>query len=251
MFLYFVLLSCDFLNPPTSVEPIVFENIEALTPYGAGELVVHSHYRLQYNEEAEQASWVAHVLEGKQLKAKKNKRSDSFRMDPLVSTKSAAKSDYKRSGYDRGHLAPAADFSFDKKAMKESFFMSNMSPQKPGFNRGVWKKLEEKTRKWALEHERLYVVSGPVLNPNSIVDQIGKSEVWVPEAYYKIIVDIQPPEYKSIAFLMKNEKSDRPLESFVVSIQTIEKETGIDFFPPLGSGHPLEIQSNPQSWFFE
>jgi endonuclease G len=91
------------------------------------------------------------------------KRKDNFRSDPKVKTGSAALSDYKGSGYDRGHLAPAADFKWSATAMSESFYMSNMSPQVPGFNRGIWKNIESTVRNWAVENDEIYIVTGPVL----------------------------------------------------------------------------------------
>ena len=111
-----------------------------------GQIVHHANYTLQYNEEHEQASWVAYRLTSHHLQNPSTKRKDNFRSDPKVKTGSATLSDYKGSGYDRGHLAPAADFKWSSTAMSESFYMSNMSPQVPGFNRGIWKKLESKIR---------------------------------------------------------------------------------------------------------
>ena len=104
------------------------------------QIVNHLGYSLSYNEKNEQASWVAYELTADQVRGTV-KRKDSFRSDPLIKTGSASLSDYKGSGYDRGHLAPAADMKWSTTAMSESFFMSNMSPQLPGFNRGIWKKL--------------------------------------------------------------------------------------------------------------
>ena len=107
-------------------------------------IVEHEYYTLRYNEKTEQADWVAYTLKKVNLDNSKFKRTDNFREDPDVKTKSATLADYKGSGYDRGHLAPAADFAWTKNGMSESFYMSNMSPQQPDFNRGIWKKLEER-----------------------------------------------------------------------------------------------------------
>ena len=154
---------------------------------------------------------------------------NDFREDPLIITGSASLADYKGSGFDRGHLAPAADFKFDAGAMSESFYMSNMSPQRPSFNRGIWKRLEEQVREWASENDSLFIITGGVLTENLHV--IGENESTVPNLYYKII--FYPDELKATAFVLPNEKVLDPLESFVVTIDSVESITGIDFFPDL------------------
>ena len=112
----------------------------------------------------------------------------NFQQDRSVASSPAA-NDYARSGYDRGHLSPAADFAFDEKAMSETFYMSNMSPQKGGLNRGIWKDLEAEVRLWAKNFGRVYVVSGPILEkPAEEYQSIGENGVSVPEFYYKVIL---------------------------------------------------------------
>jgi endonuclease G, mitochondrial len=197
--------------------------------YSASDLVVeHQHYTINYAEDYEQPYWVSYKLTADQLK-KNTDRSDDFREDPLVRTQSASLKDYYKSGYDRGHLAPAADFSWDEQAMSESFYMSNMSPQVPGFNRGIWKKLEAQVRDWASKEGEVYVVTGPVLQKG--LQNIGRNKVAVPKYYYKIVLDMKEPELKAIAFLMENKSSSQPLMTFAVPIDSIEKTTGLDFFP--------------------
>jgi len=224
----------DFFWPAYNTEEAVIER-----PY----------YTLRYNERHEQAMWVAYPLWADSLRQEKNERKDNFREDPRVKTGSASLADYKGSGYDRGHLAPAADFSYDEFALSQSFYMSNMSPQDPSFNRGIWKKLEDKVRDWAITNDQLYVVTGPVLDKS--FKTIGSNEVSIPDYYYKIILDIQKPEIKAIAFLMKNEKSSAALESFTVPIDRIESLTGLDFFPSLPDDMEavLERMNQPGIWF--
>ena len=198
---------------------------------GSYEFVEHTHYALSYNEEYEQPNWVMYRLTKDMLKPSKLKRQDDFREDPEVDTGSATKKDYVKSGYDRGHLLPAADMKFDKEALSETFYMSNMSTQKPGFNRGIWKDLETQVREWASTDDDYYVVVGPVFQND--MKFIGENEVAVPKYYYKIIVDLQEPERKAIAFLMENTKLEGNLSEYQVTIDSIEKMTGIDFFPEL------------------
>ena len=124
-----------------------------------GEVVIrHVGYTLSYNEIHEQANWVAYELTAEEV-AGEVERKDAFRADPEVESGSAALADYRGSGYDRGHLAPVADMKWSAEAMAESFYMSNMSPQKPEFNRGIWKKLEMKVRGWATREEAVLIVT--------------------------------------------------------------------------------------------
>ena len=202
-------------------------------------IIKHTGYTLSYNEEYEQANWVAYELTREETK-KAVERSNKFKPDPLVKTGSARDEDYLSSGYDRGHLAPAADMSWSVKTMTESFYYSNMSPQEQAFNRGIWKKLEEQVRDWAVQNGDIYVVTGPVLVPG--LKTIGPDKVAVPKAYYKVILDYSLPDIKGIAFVMPNEASDKPLQSFVVSIDTVEKLTGLDFFPLLPDAQENTIE---------
>jgi endonuclease G len=160
--------------------------------------------------------------------------------DPLVSTQTATNADYAKSGYDRGHLAPAADMSWSLQVMQESFYYSNMSPQLPGFNRGIWKKLEEKVRSWAVLYDTLYVVTGPILE--SGLPSIGPNKVSVPKAYFKAL--IAPNQQKGIAFIMPNAKSDLELAFFSVSIDELEAKLHRDLFYQLNDQleHQLEFQ---------
>jgi len=194
-------------------------------------VVTYTGFNLSYNEEFEQAAWVAYILTRYEVLGGTETRSENFRADTLIKSKSASPSDYARSGYDRGHLAPAADMKWSPSAMSESFLMSNMSPQLPGFNRGVWSRLETKVREWAVENDSILVITGPVLN--DIDNYIGENRVGVPKAYFKVLADISPPTYKVIAFLLNNQSSTADIFTFVVSVDSLEMVTGYDFFSSL------------------
>lgn len=190
--------------------------------------LIYSGFHLSYNEEHEQANWVAYILTKDEVKRDRVDRTDNFRSDENVTTVSASPEDYRGSGYDRGHLAPAADMHWSRQSMTESFLMSNMSPQEPGFNRGIWRELEEKVRDWAVDNEKIYVVTGPVLK--NVRKRIGANRVSVPPYYYKVILDISPPEYKGIAFLLENKESRQDISKYAITIDELEKFTGYDFF---------------------
>ncbi len=211
--------------------PIV-EREFALPTSTTGQVVHHNYYSLSYSEEHEQAEWVAYELHRNLLEGERVPRTNDFRDDPKISTGSSSRYDFGRPEYDRGHLAPAADMSFNEKAMSESFYMSNMSPQRQGFNQGIWRELEETTRRWARKFKRLYVVTGPVLT-RPIIERIGNNRVSVPAAYYKVLLDLDFPEQKAIGFIMPNQVSDRRIADYAVSVDEVEELTGIDFFGDL------------------
>lgn len=198
----------------------------------------------------EQARWVAYELDLNKLNGS-IKRSNRFRIDPKVITGSAELSDYKKSGYDRGHLAPAADMKWSKAAMDDSFLMSNISPQVPGFNRGVWKKLESVVRKWANDYEMIHIVTGPVLTKKYLT--IGANNVSVPDFFFKVILDNKGPEKKGIGFVLPNKKSRKNLKDFSMNIDSVEIITGIDFFYLLEDSFEdsLELSLDLSQWGLE
>lgn len=213
------------------------------------QLVEHTGFSLGYNERYEQASWVAYPLVREQVSGQ-GARDRFFNPDPKVKTGSALFSDYTRSGYDRGHLAPAADFKHSYEQMRETFFMSNISPQDREFNAGIWNDLEKLLRAWAYKYEKIYVVTGPVLKPG--LKTIGKvNKIAVPEQFYKVVLYAEPPYFKGIAFLLRNEPSSMQLSKAVVSIDSVEHLTGIDFFPLLPDDieDRVEAKSIPGEWF--
>jgi len=214
-----------------------------------GAIVNHDYYSLSYNEPFEQAEWVAYPLEKKHLTYDDRKR-PYFIEDPKVKTKSADWRNYKGSGYDRGHLCPAGDRRFSEYAYNETFYTSNISPQNREFNAGVWNQLEIKTRQWVKKNGTHFIITGGVLE--SGLDEIGEEDVDVPRYYYKIIAKGSSDDIKAIAFLMENKPSSKPIEKFVVTIDNIEKRTGIDFFSELPDEveDKLESKIRIQNWKF-
>ena len=176
------------------------------------------------------------------------RRSGNFRPDPEIPSGSATPDDYIQSGYDRGHLAPAADMAFSVRTMSESFCMSNISPQLPGFNRGVWSRLEKQIRHFAKREKLIVVVTGPILSTGKTVS-IGASRITVPQYYYKVVYDTTPPE-KMIAFVIPNRSSTADLKTFVVSVHQLEKLTGLDFFSliPQPKQEHLERSITVENW---
>lgn len=213
------------------------------------QIIRHDYYTLSYSEKHEQAEWVAYELKKNYAKNNDFKR-PYFIEDPKVKTGSADWRNYKKSGYDKGHLCPAGDMEFALKAYNDTFFTSNISPQLHDFNGGIWNRLEQKVRYWATKYDGIYVVTGGILHPS--LQTIGKEKVSVPNYFYKILLDYSNGQYRMIAFLVPSKKSDKPLYDFVVSVDTVEKMTGIDFFPKLDDKieNNLEKASNYKAWSF-
>jgi endonuclease G, mitochondrial len=222
-------------------------------------LIEHKAYFLVYSEQHEQALWVAHKLTQDVLGGTEGRTND-FRPDSLIKTGSAVEADYflkeKRAdgsekydgfGFDRGHLAPSADFRWSKKALSESYLYSNMSPQRAEFNRDSWAKLEDKFRAYIARNagSSLYIVTGPVLNDSLPKIERGVNHVSIPHFYYKLAVDLE--KMVAIAFLMPNEKASYGYSNYAFSIDEIEQLTGIDYYASLPDSveNKLEALSDP------
>ena len=214
-----------------------------------GQIVHHEAYSLSYSEAHEQAEWVAYELKKSHLSNTNFKR-PYFEIDPSVKTGAADWRNYKNSDYDRGHLCPAGDRNYSQSAHDETFLTSNISPQDHEFNSGIWNTLEQKTRYWASKYDGVFVVTGGILK--GTMKTIGTEKVSVPNHFYKIILDSNQGKIKMIAFLMPNKDSNRPLYEFVVSVDSIESLTGIDFFPELEDDleNVLEARSDYKDWSF-
>ena len=213
------------------------------------QVVHHQNYSLSYSEKHEQAEWVAYELKANHLRNTNYKR-PYFEIDKAVKTKAAHWRNYKKSGYDKGHLCPAGDRKFTKEAHDETFLTSNISPQKHSFNAGVWNRLEQKVRYWAKKNDGIFVITGGVLENN--LKTIGSEAVSVPNQFYKVILDKTNGRIKMLAFLMPHKDSNLPLFKFVVSVDKIEGLTGIDFFKELDDSieNKLESSSSYKNWSF-
>ncbi|WP_350293030.1 DNA/RNA non-specific endonuclease [uncultured Croceitalea sp.] len=190
-------------------------------------VVFHDYYTLSYNEPFEQAEWVMYELKKSHLTYDDRKR-PYFIEDPKVKSKSADWRNYKRSGYDRGHLCPAGDRRFSEYAYNETFYTSNITPQRKDFNAGVWNRLEQQIRQWCKKYGDLYVITGGVLEDD--LEEIGEEDVDVPNSFYKIVFRKENNKIKALAFLFPHKESTKPLTNFLVSINDLEEKTGIDFF---------------------
>ncbi|NBB88966.1 MAG: DNA/RNA non-specific endonuclease [Bacteroidetes bacterium] len=225
--------------------------------------IAHSAMILSYNERHEQANWVAHVILP-DIQDGAVSRTNDFRPDPKVLTGTAEEEDYFLKflqedssyvydgyGYDRGHLAPSADFRWSYTALSESYYYSNMSPQRPGFNRYSWAELENSLRSYIYNQEeksQVYVVTGPLLHDSLPYVKRSKNKVSIPEKYFKIAVDLK--NERGIGFILPNRQTDAPLETYAASIREIENRLGYDFSNQLDSAtqNKIELNSNVKEW---
>jgi endonuclease G len=213
------------------------------------EMIKHEHYTLSFVEGYELASWVAYELTAEEASGSLE-YNEKYIEDPMISTGSATRKDYKKSGYMQGQLAPVEDMRFSESAVKESFYLSNVVPQKLAFNKYTWKKLNDMVREWAKESGSLFIVSGPVL-ADAPFPTFGPSKVSIPSRFYKVVLDMK--HKKGMGIVIKNSMSTGSLRPFAMSIDEVEEITGIDFFPSLDDDLENEIEAgyHDGDWNFE
>lgn len=199
--------------------------------------------------------WVQYELESSELEGPAT-RGDDFRPDLSIPAGFRSElADYARSGYDRGHMAPAADMKRSDEVMGESFSLSNMCPQNPTLNRGLWARLEDAVRGWVQQRGALTIISGPVFEPRAgkvTYPVLGGNSVAVPTHFYKIVVDAsRAGDVQALVFLIPNEAPrETDLATYLVSIDQVERLTGVDFLSALSDGEEdaLEARVAPGLW---
>lgn len=204
---------------------------------GSNQILTYTQFALSYNEKHEQPDWVAYELTGEEAATDRD-RCNCFDADAAVTTGSASLEDYKGSGFDRGHMSPAADNNMSVQANKESFLLSNMSPQLSAFNSGIWADIEKWVRIQAEEYDTVWVATGPLFANN--MGSIGPNEVTVPGYYYKVVLRRKAGKYYAIGFLLPHFYAIEDLRTYIVSVNVIESLTRIDFF----SGLPDKLEEN-------
>ena len=243
---FFIILVIGILFVSCTKEEFVTPDAGDYTPKTSkGYIINHTYYTLSYTNSDRQSEFAYYYLSPQSINGGQS-RTDDFRIDPKVKSNPVSSTGYQGSGYDRGHLCPAADMALNKTSMSETFYMSNMSPMTPSFNRGIWSSVEAWVRSSALSNGGLYVVTGPILNGSCGVLSGG---IIVPCSFYKIAFK-GGSNPKIIGFILPNSGSSSPVRSFAVSIDEIERRTGIDFFPQLEDGVENQIEEvvNLSGW---
>lgn len=219
------------------------------TPDGMPEQMLRrTGYTVSYNKTTKLPNWVAWHLTADRTTGPAKRSGVDFQADMDVPAPRAEDSDYYGSGYDRGHMCPAADNKYSEKAMEESFLFTNMCPQNGNLNRGDWNEMEQACRRWAKEYGGVYVVCGPILYKGKH-KTIGKNKVVVPEAFFKVVLRTGENP-KAIGFIYKNAEGNRPKGDYVNTVDEVERITGIDFFPELPDGveNKVEATADISDW---
>ncbi|MDR3118806.1 MAG: DNA/RNA non-specific endonuclease [Mediterranea sp.] len=235
-------------NHPTIPQIIDYTDLEYPVSYAAQpeQVIFHTGYTVSFNKNRKIPNWVSYELTIDEAVGTE-KRYDKFVADPFVKEGTATTADYRNSGYDRGHMAPAADMKWSLAAMKESFYLSNICPQHPKLNQRRWKDLEDRVRKWAVADSAVIVICGPVAGEP--VQYIGNG-VAVPAGFFKVILSPYKKQPKAIGFLFGNKHCTQPLRSYAVSVDSVETVTRLDFFPSLpdGTENLLEAYVDTTYW---
>jgi endonuclease G len=203
-------------------------------------------FSLSYVEQYELPEWVSYELTVDMMNAPKLKRDQDFNPDPAITTGSGHYHDYKSSGYRRGHLVPSGDMAWNKASMDATFLLSNVVPMLESFNDGIWLELENNIRDWSRKHRKIEVIAGPVFTDP--LDTIGKNEILVPRYFYKAVFTIDGGKPGVIGFILEqNLDAYVSLSEYIVSIDSIEKITGLDLFANLYGNWDEEIRLEKQA----
>jgi endonuclease G, mitochondrial len=231
--------------------------------FGPTRFVIREGYVLQHSSRDKIPIWVCEGIEPAQLRGALT-RSNPFAPDPLLPAGERSElADYRGSGFDRGHMAPAGDQTVDEDRKKETFFLSNMAPQVPRMNQQIWGTLEAKARDWLAARGGGFILTGglfydPKEDDATTADglinfeQIGQDLVAVPTHFFKIVVAKgQGGRWEAIGFVLENRAYERPFDfsQFIRSIDWIEEHAGVDFMPDLDPMEEGRVEgSQPALW---
>ena len=215
-----------------------------------GKILRRVGYTASYNAANRIPNWVAWHLTASHVGGHYNRNNEVFHEDPEVSNPRAYDSDYRSSGYDRGHMCPSGDNKWNKEAQEQSFLFTNICPQRHNLNTGAWNDVELQCRAWAKRYGDLYIVCGPVLYDQQH-KTIGRNRVVVPEAFFKVVLRKHDNYYKAIGFVYENKGASRDMSRYVRSIDDVEQLTGFDFFSALPDNieEKIEKSANLRDWY--
>lgn len=197
-------------------------------------------FTVNFNPKNKTPNYVAWILHGNKTEGAIG-RSNKFWTDQEL-TGCPDTRDYSRSGYDRGHMCPAGEQKWSNEAMHHSFVMANICPQNHDLNTGAWQTLEEKERLWAKRDSAIVIVAGPIYD-TSDTETIGYNKVRVPSAFFKVFLAPYASPMRAIGFVYPNMPCDGNMASYAVSVDDVEKMTGLDFFPALPDDIENDIEA--------
>lgn len=225
------------------VDTAATELMEVRAPQSLkAEIIEYPGFTVSFNADTHQPNYVAWELTGDEARSLNTDRNaGNFAPDPKVDG-CATLDDYRRSGYDRGHMAPAADMKWTGSAMQSSFYLTNISPQDHELNTGSWRALEEKCRDWAVRDSAIVIVCGPIFT-SARPRTIGETRVAVPDSYFKVVLAPYSNPPKAIGFVMPNGKVPGGMQACAVSVDQVEAITGYDFFAQLPDDVEARVES--------
>lgn len=237
-----LLVSCNSSTQSKNQESIVGMELPKLTSQTSEQIIQHTAMTISYNLKWNLPNWVAYTLTSAETTGEYG-RKNTFYPDPNIKHNPVVTQDYSHSGYDRGHMAPAADMKWSEQAMLESFYTTNICPQNPNLNRGDWNDLEEMARDWANKYDSIHIACGPIFG--DCFDAIGtERRIVVPQFFFKVFLRQKPNgEWTSIGFVMPNTETSKPIMTYMMTIDEIEQMAEIDFFYQL----PDEIEEKVES----
>lgn len=206
------------------------------------QVIGHVGYTTSFNSDTRLPNWVYWELTYEKAHGS-YPRDDDFRPDPKVKGRQADVADYKGSGWDRGHMAPAGDMKWSETAMSESCYFSNICPQHSGLNGGDWRVLEEKCRSLTSRYDTLYIICGPIVG-KAANGTIGANKVTVPDGFFKVILAERKGSLYGIGFIFSNNSgADKDLRDYACSINYVEQATGMDFYSSLSDDIEEAVES--------
>lgn len=205
------------------------------------QILLRSSYAVCYDAANKIPRWVEWILTAEHTTGNQP-RLNNFLPDEDVAEPRAELADYKGSGFDRGHMCPAGDNKWGYEPMRESFLLTNVCPQDQNLNSGDWNELESQCREWAKQYGELYIACGPILR-KAKGRTIGKNRVRVPEAFFKVVL-CPSGTPKALGFIYENKPCNRPLSAYVVTVDEVERQTGLDFFPFLDKAVEAQVEAS-------
>jgi len=228
------------------------QNLETvITPKELSQVkIVHGNYTSSFNKEHKVPNYVSWSITPEELAANVSRSGYTFMEDPALKGISVSPMDYSRSGYDRGHMCPAADNTLSAEFMQESFYMTNICPQNHTLNEKTWANLERACRSWA-RTSTVYVVCGPYFEGKPTT-HLGYNRVAVPTGFWKVLLRQVKGQWYAIGFIMPNKEVDDIYDHYAVSVDTVEKLTGFDFFSNLEDKVEKEIEASCDlsKWYY-
>ena len=207
-----------------------------------GIILEYTGFTVSFNSQTKLPNWVAYELTKEETEGQV-KRNSNFYPDPELKVKQADNNDYRNTGWDRGHMAPAGDMKWSEQAMFESCYFTNICPQNKNLNGGDWRALEERCRTWAQKYGKVQIVCGPILGDMKN-GTLGDNKVAIPDAFFKVLLVKIADVYEGIGFIFENKAGHKNLGEYAMSIDSVEHITGLDFFHQLPNRVENKLEAN-------